>query len=52
MSSENKQFTAEDLKWINEADDLHISPFRDDGVTYGIPTWVWMFHIVKHPYPK
>src|SRR5215203_6002659 len=21
-------------------DDLHISPFRDDGVTYGTPTWI------------
>ena len=23
------------------ADDLHISPFREDGKTYGTPTWVW-----------
>jgi hypothetical protein len=22
-------------------DDLHISPFREDGVTYGTPTWIW-----------
>ena len=21
--------------------DLHISPFRDDGKTYGTPTWIW-----------
>jgi hypothetical protein len=20
---------------------LHISPFREDGVTYGTPTWIW-----------
>ena len=20
---------------------LHIAPFRDDGVTYGTPTWIW-----------
>src|SRR6516162_6308080 len=25
----------------SEADDLHISPFREDGVTYGTPTWIW-----------
>ena len=31
----------EDLRRIAEADDLHISPFREDGVTYGTPTWVW-----------
>lgn len=23
------------------ADDLHIAPFRDDGITYGTPTWIW-----------
>jgi len=26
---------------IAAADDLHISPFRDDGTTYGTPTWIW-----------
>ena len=29
------------LRRITEADDLHISPFREDGVTYGTPTWIW-----------
>ncbi|MGA8939379.1 MAG: DUF2255 family protein, partial [Acidobacteriaceae bacterium] len=23
------------------ADDLHVSPLRDDGQTYGTPTWIW-----------
>ena len=31
----------DELRSIAEADDLHISPFREDGVTYGTPTWVW-----------
>ena len=31
----------DELKKIAEADDLHISPFRDDGATYGTPTWIW-----------
>jgi len=31
----------EELRAIAEADDLHIAPFRDDGVTYGTPTWIW-----------
>jgi hypothetical protein len=31
----------EELKKIAEADDLRISPFREDGVTYGTPTWIW-----------
>lgn len=26
---------------ISATDDLHISPFRDDGKTYGTPTWIW-----------
>lgn len=26
---------------IAETDDLHIAPFREDGVTYGTPTWIW-----------
>jgi hypothetical protein len=29
------------MRRIAEADDLHISPFREDGVTYGTPTWIW-----------
>jgi hypothetical protein len=31
----------EELRKIAEADDLHISPLREDGVTYGTPTWIW-----------
>ncbi len=31
----------DELRRIAEADDLHISPFRRDGVTYGTPTWIW-----------
>jgi hypothetical protein len=29
------------LRRIAETDDLHIAPFREDGVTYGTPTWIW-----------
>jgi len=31
----------DELRSIAETDDLHISPFRDDGKTYGTPTWIW-----------
>jgi hypothetical protein len=31
----------DELRRIAETDDLHISPFREDGVTYGTPTWIW-----------
>ncbi len=30
-----------ELNKIAGTDDLHISPFRDDGKTYGTPTWIW-----------
>ncbi len=30
-----------ELRKIAEADDLQIAPFREDGVTYGTPTWIW-----------
>ena len=41
MNTENKQFTADQLKRIDAADDLKISPFPADGKTYGTPTWIW-----------
>jgi hypothetical protein len=31
----------DELRKIVEADDLHIAPFREDGKTYGTPTWIW-----------
>ncbi len=37
MSSWSK----DELRKIAETDDLHISPFREDGVSYGTPTWIW-----------
>jgi hypothetical protein len=30
-----------ELTRIATADDLHISPFREDGLTCGTPTWIW-----------
>jgi hypothetical protein len=26
---------------IARTDDLHVAPFREDGKTYGTPTWIW-----------
>jgi len=34
-------WSEEKIKKIAAADDLHISPFREDGKTYGTPTWIW-----------
>jgi hypothetical protein len=30
-----------ELRKITAADDLHIAPLREDGKTYGTPTWIW-----------
>ena len=31
----------DELRKIAGTDDLLISPFREDGMTYGTPTWIW-----------
>ncbi len=31
----------DELRRIAETDDLHISPFREGGKSYGTPTWIW-----------
>ncbi|MTV81391.1 DUF2255 family protein [Secundilactobacillus folii] len=35
------EWTKEQLNGFAEADDFHVSPFREDGKTYGTPTWIW-----------
>ena len=34
-------WSIEDLGKITGADDLHISPLCENGMTYGTPTWIW-----------
>lgn len=34
-------WTKDELARLAATDDLHISPFREDGATYGTPTWIW-----------
>jgi len=31
----------DELDKIGASDDLHVAPLRDDGKTYGTPTWIW-----------
>jgi hypothetical protein len=35
------QWPKNELDKIATADDLHVAPFREDGETYGTPTWIW-----------
>ncbi|MGJ0184399.1 DUF2255 family protein [Corynebacterium glyciniphilum] len=34
-------WTDRELQSFSSADDFYISPYRDDGVTYGTPTFIW-----------
>ena len=45
-------WSMDELHRIAEADDLHISPFREDGVTYGTPTWIWSVVVDDHLYVR
>jgi hypothetical protein len=52
MNALNKQFKADELTRIDEADDLKISPLRDDGLTYGTPTWIWAVMVDGNLYAR
>lgn len=41
MDNLQETLTKEEITLISQKDDFHIAPFRDDGVTYGTPTWIW-----------
>jgi len=45
-------WTDDELKRIASTDDLHISPFREDGVTYGTPTWIWSVVVENELYVR
>jgi hypothetical protein len=45
-------WTKEELLKIVGTDDLHIAPFREDGVTCGTPTWIWSVVIEEALYAR
>lgn len=45
-------WSKDELRKIAEADDLHISPFREDGQTYGTPTWIWSVAVADALYAR
>ena len=45
-------WSKEELREIAGSDDLHISPFREDGVTYGTLTWIWSVVVVGNLYVR
>ena len=34
-------WTENELQSFKAADDFHVSPYREDGTTYGTPTFIW-----------
>jgi hypothetical protein len=52
MNTIGHLFNADELIKIDKADDLKISPLRDDGVTYGTPTWIWEVVVDGHLYVR
>jgi hypothetical protein len=46
------RWSKEELRKIAQADDLHISPYREDGITYGTPTWIWCVAVDDNLYVR
>lgn len=46
------QWGQNELSQIIKADDLHIAPFREDGKTYGTPTWIWCVEVNGNLYVR
>lgn len=41
MTAISETLTTEEIIQIAQKDDFHIAPYREDGVTFGTPTWIW-----------
>lgn len=41
-----------ELRKIGSTDDLHVAPFREDGETYGTPTWIWSVAVDDQLYAR
>lgn len=48
----SQTLTSEDIRKIAQKDDFHIAPFREDGVTYGTPTWIWSVMVEDNLYVR
>ena len=40
-----KNLSKDDIHKIAATDDFHIAPYREDGVTFGTPTWIWSVEV-------
>jgi hypothetical protein len=51
-STAMRTWSRDELRKIAGADDLHISPLREDGVSYGTPTWIWSVAVADALYAR
>lgn len=42
----------DEIARIARTDDLHVAPFREDGKTYGTPTWIWSVVVAGELYVR
>lgn len=52
MSTISTILTADEIQSIASADDFKIAPFREDGKTYGTPTWIWSVSVDNKLYVR
>jgi hypothetical protein len=48
----NTAWPADQLAKIAGADDLKVSALREDGVSYGTPTWIWNVAVAGQLYVR
>ncbi|MCG6189494.1 DUF2255 family protein [Maribellus maritimus] len=52
MTGNITSLTIEEIEQIAQKDDFHIAPFREDGETYGTPTWIWVVMVDNQLYVR
>ncbi|UZR96450.1 DUF2255 family protein [Chondrinema litorale] len=52
METISESLTQEEITLIAQKDDFHIAPFREDGKTYGTPTWIWVVSVENQLYVR
>ncbi len=52
MRTNSEALTQEDILKIAQKDDFHIAPYREDGVTFGTPTWIWCVSVDNKLYVR
>lgn len=52
MSTNPEKLKPEEIARMAEADDFHIAPLLEDGVTFDTPTWIWSVMVDRKLYVR